>query len=136
MKKLIFVFLMLFCLTGCDNSVEFDFNEDIKAKVSLSFTIDEYKERINEENLDDEEARSIIESMIEFRNAFTDPYSELFEEKSFMNNGKYYEGLFEKNDMYQHTILSRTMKSGDSYKRLKQMIQINIDAFSKFSKDI
>ena len=38
--------------------------------------------------------------------------------------------------MYQHTILSRTMKSGDSYKKLKQMIQINIDAFSKFSKDI
>ena len=42
MKKIVFIFLMLFCLTGCANSVEFDFNEDIKAKVSLSFTLDEY----------------------------------------------------------------------------------------------
>ena len=32
---------------------------------------------------------------IQFRNAFTDPYSELFEEKSFMNNGKYYNGVYE-----------------------------------------
>ena len=53
-----------------------------------------------------------------------------------MNNGSYYEGLFEKNNMQEHTILSRTMRSGESYKRLKQMIQINIDAFSKFKKDI
>ena len=95
MKKLIFVFLMLFCLTGCDNSVEFDFEEDINAKVSLSFTIDEYKRSINEENLDDEEAKSIIESMIEFRNAFTIPYSDLFEEKSYVNNGNYYNAIYE-----------------------------------------
>lgn len=27
-------------------------------------------------------------------------------------NKNYYEGLFEKNDMYQHTILSRSMKQG------------------------
>ena len=47
-------------------------------------------------------------------------------------NNKYYDGLFQKNDMYQHTILSRSMKSGDSYKKIKNMIQINIDNFSKF----
>ena len=51
-------------------------------------------------------------------------------------NNKYYDGLFQKNDMYQHTILSRSMKSGDSYKKIKNMIQINIDNFSKFKKEI
>lgn len=95
MKKIVFIFLMLFCLTGCANSVEFDFNEDIKAKVSLSFTLDEYKARLAEPNLKDEEVRSRIESIIEFRNAFTDPYSELFEEKSFATNGKNYKGVYE-----------------------------------------
>jgi len=95
MKKIVFIFLMLLCLTGCDNSVEFDFNEDIKAKVSLSFTLDEYKVRLDEQNLDDEEVKSRIESIIDFRNAFTDPYSDLFEEKSFVNNGKDYNGVYE-----------------------------------------
>ena len=70
-------------------------NEDIKAKVSLSFTLDEYKARLAEPNLKDEEVRSRIESIIEFRNAFTDPYSELFEEKSFATNGKNYKGVYE-----------------------------------------
>lgn len=95
MKKLILIFLVLFCLTGCANSVEFDFNEDIKAKVSLSFTLDEYKARLDEPNLKEEEVRSRIESIIEFRNAFTDPYSDLFEEKSFATNGKNYKGVYE-----------------------------------------
>ena len=67
----------------------------IKAKVSLSFTLDEYKVRLAEPNLKDEEVRSRIESIIEFRNAFTDPYSELFEEKSFATNGKNYKGVYE-----------------------------------------
>ena len=51
-------------------------------------------------------------------------------------NNEYYKGLFEKNDMYQHTILSRTMKREDSYLNLKKVIQINIDNFSKFKKAI
>lgn len=95
MKKLVFILLLLLCLTGCNNKVEIDFNEDIKTKVSLSFTLDEYKEQLDEPNLDDAEAKSRIESIIDFRNAFTDPYSDLFEEKSFMNKGKYYEGVYE-----------------------------------------
>ena len=33
MKKIVFIFLMLLCLTGCDNSVEFNFDKDIKTKV-------------------------------------------------------------------------------------------------------
>lgn len=95
MKKIVIIFLLLFCLTGCANNVELDFNEDIKAKVSLSFTLDEYKTHSEEKNLSDAEAKSRIESLIEFRNAFTDPYSDLFEEKSFENNGKYYKGVYE-----------------------------------------
>lgn len=51
-------------------------------------------------------------------------------------NNNYYEGLFQKNDMYQHTILSRSMKKGQSYKNLKKVIQINIDNFNCFQKVI
>ena len=95
MKKILFIFLILFCLTGCDNSIEFDFSEDIKAKVSLSFTLDEYKAHLDEPNLDDAEVKSRIESIMNFRNALTDPYSDLFEEKSFVNNGNNYNGVYE-----------------------------------------
>lgn len=95
MKKIVIIFLMLFCLTGCANSVEFDFDKDIKTKVSLSFTLDDYKAHIDEKNISDAEARSRIEALIDFRNAFTDPYSDLFEEKSFMNNGRNYKGVYE-----------------------------------------
>lgn len=95
MKKIVIIFLMLFCLTGCANSVEFDFDKDIKTKVSLSFTLDDYKAHIDEKNISDAEARSRIEALIDFRNAFTDPYSDLFEEKSFVNNGRNYKGVYE-----------------------------------------
>ena len=94
MKKIVFIFFVIFLLTGCSNNVEFEFNEkDIKSKVSFSFTLDEYKAHLNEPNLSDSEAKSRIESIINFRNAFTDPYSDLFEEKSYMNNGRYYQGI-------------------------------------------
>lgn len=102
MKKIIFIILVLFCLTGCDNNVELEFNENIKAEIKFSFTLDEYKASVNEKNLSDNEAKSRIESMIEFRNAFTDPYSELFEEKTYMNNGKYYNGIYEYSYTYSN----------------------------------
>ena len=95
MKKIVFIFLMLLCLTGCNNSVEFEFDEEIKAKVNVSFTLDEYKARLDEPNLSNADVRARIESIIEFRNAFTDPYSDLFEEKSFATNGKQYKGVYE-----------------------------------------
>ena len=95
MKKIVFIFLVLFCLTGCENSVEFDFNEDIKTTVSLSFTLGDYKSHLNEQNLDDDEIATRIKSIIDFRNAFTDPYSDLFEEKGFASVGNYYSGVYE-----------------------------------------
>lgn len=51
-------------------------------------------------------------------------------------NKDYYEGLFEKNDVYQHALISRILKRGESYLNLKKVIQINIDNFSKFKKEI
>ena len=95
MKKLVFIFLLLFCLTGCANSVELDIAEDIKTKVSLSFTLEEYKTSLSDSNLTDEEVKSRIDSMFDFRHAFTDPYSDLFEEKSYENNGNSYSGVYE-----------------------------------------
>lgn len=104
MKKLIFIFLMLFCLTGCDNSIEFDFKEDINAKVSVSFNLDEYKAYLNEDDLSDEEVKSIIESIIDTREAFDIPYSDLFEEKSYVNNGDYYSGIYEYKYTYSNFV--------------------------------
>ena len=49
-------------------------------------------------------------------------------------NNLYYDGLFEKNDIYQHSIINQTAKVGDSYTSIKRVIQINIDNFSKFKK--
>ena len=95
MKKIVFIFLMLLFLTACNNSVELEIDEDIKTKVNLSFTLEEYKAHSNEPNLSDAEARARIQSIIEFRNAFTDPYSDLFEEKSFATNGKQYKGVYQ-----------------------------------------
>ena len=51
-------------------------------------------------------------------------------------NNLYYDGLFEKNDIYQHSIINQTAKVGDSYTSIKRVIQINIDNFSKFEKEI
>jgi len=48
----------------------------------------------------------------------------------------YYDGLFQKNDIYQHTIASRVLEKGDDYLELEQIIQINIDDFSKFKKTV
>ena len=51
-------------------------------------------------------------------------------------NKNYYPGLFEKNDVYQHSLISSSIRSGESYQNLKKVIQINIDNFSKFKKAI
>ncbi len=51
-------------------------------------------------------------------------------------NKDYYEGLFIKNDLYQHKVISRVLKKGDTYIELKRVIQINIDNFSRFQKEI
>jgi hypothetical protein len=93
MKKLIFIFLILFFLTGCNNSVEFDFNEDIDANINLSFTLDEYKKYSDLE--DEDELKSSIDAIRDDREAFVVGNHELFEEKSFINNNNYYNASYE-----------------------------------------
>lgn len=51
-------------------------------------------------------------------------------------NKDYYKGLFEKNDLYAHKILSRAVTKGDIYKEYRSLIQININNFDKFKKAI
>ena len=51
-------------------------------------------------------------------------------------NNEYYDGVYEKNDLYGHKIISRTMDRGEEYKDYKTLIQINIDNFDKFKKII
>jgi len=51
-------------------------------------------------------------------------------------NKDYYDGLFQKNDVYQHTIISRILEKGDDYLDLNKVIQINFDDFIKYEKTI
>ena len=51
-------------------------------------------------------------------------------------NNKHYEGLYERNDLYQHTVMSRVVNKGDKYPEYKKVIQINIDNFDNFIKEI
>ena len=60
-------------------------------------------------------------------------------EKNIINlemNSIYYDGLFEKNDLYQHGLLTSATRIGEKYTDIKTVIQINIDNFSKFKKAI
>ena len=60
-------------------------------------------------------------------------------EKNIINlemNSIYYDGLFEKNDLYQHGLLASVTRIGEKYTDIKTVIQINIDNFSKFKKAI
>ena len=60
-------------------------------------------------------------------------------EKNIINlemNSIYYDGLFEKNDLYQHGLLASATRIGEKYTDIKTVIQINIDNFSKFKKAI
>ena len=47
-------------------------------------------------------------------------------------NKEYYEGLFSKNNAYQHKIAAEQFLSGESYIEEKKIIQINFDMFTKF----
>ena len=49
-------------------------------------------------------------------------------------NKEYYEGLFSKNNAYQHKIASEQFLSGESYLEEKKIIQINFDMFTKFDE--
>ena len=49
-------------------------------------------------------------------------------------NKEYYEGLFSKNNAYQHKIASEQFLSGESYVEEKKIIQINFDMFTKFDE--
>ena len=49
-------------------------------------------------------------------------------------NKEYYEGLFSKNNAYQHKIASEQFLSGESYIEEKKIIQINFDMFTKFDE--
>lgn len=51
-------------------------------------------------------------------------------------NGSYYKGLFEKNDIYHHTIISRVAKKSEKYSDYKRVIQISFDNFNHFKKTV
>ncbi len=51
-------------------------------------------------------------------------------------NREYYDGLFEKNHIYSATLLSPILLSGQSYRDLKSVIQINFNNFQKFGEEV
>ena len=51
-------------------------------------------------------------------------------------NNEYYPGLLERNDLYAYRVMSRNVQRGDSYADYKTLIQINLDNFNCFKKEI
>lgn len=49
-------------------------------------------------------------------------------------NKEYYEGLFSKNNAYQHKIAAEQFLIGENYVEEKKIIQINFDVFTKFDE--
>jgi len=98
MKKILLIFCIMFLLTGCSNSVNFDFKDNIDMKINLSFTLNEYKAYSNRNSnpfSDDEEARSSIEAIRNDSEAFINGNNVLLNEKSFINNGNNYLAVYE-----------------------------------------
>lgn len=98
MKKILFIFLIMFFLTGCDNSITIDFKDNINTKIDLSFTLNEYN---NYSEIDErEELISSIEAIRNDKEAFINGNGELFIEKSFTNTNDYYNASYEYNYNY------------------------------------
>lgn len=51
-------------------------------------------------------------------------------------NESYYNGILEKNDLYHHGLMVNSVKRGENYLRTKKVIQINIDNYSLYRKEI
>ena len=51
-------------------------------------------------------------------------------------NNDYYDGLFERNNLYAYKVMGRSIRRGDKYLDYKRLVQINLDSFIKFKKVI
>ena len=51
-------------------------------------------------------------------------------------NRCYKKGLFKRNDIFGHTLISKSVKMGDSYEEFPNVYQINFDMFDRFEKPI
>jgi len=92
MKKLLIILLLCFIVTGCNNVVSFDFNDEIDTKIEVSFTVSDFKKYTNN-NSDD--IKDSIDAMISDANPIVDSYDESFIQKSFKNVNDNYSGEFE-----------------------------------------
>ena len=84
MKKIIFIVLITILLTGCSNSINFDFKDNITTEVKLSFSLDEYKYYSNRNSTkfsNNEETISSINAIRNDREAFITGNNNLFFEK-------------------------------------------------------
>lgn len=118
MKKLILMFLAIFLLTGCSNTISFDFNDNIDAKVDLSFTLSEYKAySAAKSNVfsDDEEARSSIDAIRFDNEAFDSNNSALFEEKKFITDGNNYNASYEYTYTYSNFLHNSVLNNCIEY---------------------
>ena len=97
MKKIIFIVLITILLTGCSNSINFDFKDNITTEVKLSFSLDEYKYYSNRNSTkfsNNEETISSINAIRNDREAFITGNNNLFFEKYFTNNGNSYSAVY------------------------------------------
>ena len=92
MKKLIILLLFCFIISGSNNTLSFDFNDEINTKVEVSFTAMEFKEH---SNIKSEDVSKDIDAMINDARTIVDSYNESFIQKKFENKGDKYQGEFE-----------------------------------------
>ena len=92
MKKLLIILLLCFIVTGCNNVVSFDFNDEIDTKIELSFTVSDFKKYTNNKS---DDIKDSIDAMIGDANPIVDSYDVSFIQKSFKKVNDNYSGEFE-----------------------------------------
>lgn len=118
MKKIILMFFMIFLLTGCNNSVSLNFNDNIDAQIDLSFTLSEYKAySANKSNVftDDEEARSSIDAIRYDNEAFDSNNGALLNEKKFITDGNNYSASYEYTYTYSNFVHNSVLNNCFDY---------------------
>ncbi len=77
MKKIFILFISILLLTGCNNEIEIDFDNDIQTKINLSFSLNDYN-KYTDNKLNNEELKMLVESIYSEARPINDSYDELF----------------------------------------------------------
>lgn len=109
MKKLLILLLFVFVLTGCNNSLKLDFNDNVDATIELSFNKDDYIKNVssigNETNF-----KYAIEDIIVESRPIKNNYDEMFKGNINITNS-------ECEGEYKYTYTYETFKNNAIFDR-------------------